>query len=446
MKRITIIGGGASGTLLAVNLIKHNNGQPLEINLVERQRSVGLGVAYSTIHDSHLLNVPASKMGAFPDDIEHFYNWLHLNDHAFSPGDFVPRKLYGEYIRNVLINALENRGSEISVNILDDEAIDVVTSDDCAAVSLKSGAVLPSHKVILAFGNFLPSEICGETDLKKSVKYFRNVFSHGYMDNLDTDDDVLIVGTGLTAVDNILALRGHGHTGKITAISKHGWLPTVHQAAKPYDSIADELKHQKRITSIFKTIRMHCRKAENWRSVIDSLRPETQKTWLRLPPDEKRRFMRHLRRVWDISRHRMPPECMAVLQEMRNTGQLSIHSGKILSIAVDGERFRVKMRKRGRSKTRMFDAIINCVGSESNFAKIDLPLIRSLLERGEIVPDELGLGLNATPDGRIINRRKEISRVIATLGTSLKGILWESTAMPEIRVQARNLALKLLAE
>jgi uncharacterized NAD(P)/FAD-binding protein YdhS len=443
MKRITIIGGGASGTLLAVNLIKNNNGNPLEINLVERQRSIGHGVAYSTTHEAHLLNVPAAKMGAFPDDVEHFYKWLREGGFEFLPGDFVPRSRYGEYLREVLADAVANRGDEVSVNILGDEAIDILTSETSAMVLLNSGEVLPSHKVILAFGNFLPPNICSEPT---AGKYFRNAWSAEHLDKIDIDDHILVVGTGLTAVDNILSLYGSGHKGKITGISTHGWLPMVHQAIQPYGSIASELENQNRIVSIFRTIRRHCKKAENWRAVIDALRPETQKTWLRLPLAEKRRFMRHLRRVWDISRHRMAPECMAILNKMQESGQLTIRRGKIADIRTVNNRFKVRLRKRGRSSVETVDAIINCIGSESNFGKIDLPLVQSLIERGEIEPDELGLGLNATPDGKIINRQKEISNVISTLGTSLKGILWESTAMPEIRVQARNLALNLLAE
>ena len=70
VKKITIIGSGATGTLLAVNLITHNDGQSIEINLVEKKERIGRGVAYSTTQDVHLLNVPAAKMGAFPYDLE----------------------------------------------------------------------------------------------------------------------------------------------------------------------------------------------------------------------------------------------------------------------------------------------------------------------------------------------------------------------------------------
>ena len=52
--------------------------------------------------------------------------------------------------------------------------------------------------------------------------------------------------------------------------------------------------------------------------------------------------------------------------------------------------------------------------------------------------------LETAPDGRRINKNGAVSDVILTVGTALKGILWESTAMPEIRAQANRLALSLL--
>ncbi len=150
MQKISIIGGGATGTLLAVNLIKHNNDQPIEINLIERKEKVGRGVAYSASKDFHLLNVPAAKMGAFPNDIEHFYRWLGEKNYDFAPNDFVPRRIYGEYLRELLSKTVAAKGANVVVNLLDDEAVDVVLKDAKAQVILSSGKIISSDKVVLA--------------------------------------------------------------------------------------------------------------------------------------------------------------------------------------------------------------------------------------------------------------------------------------------------------
>jgi uncharacterized NAD(P)/FAD-binding protein YdhS len=156
MKRITIIGGGASGTLLAVNLLKYQGDERIEVNLVEKRSDVGHGVAFSTQHDVHLLNVPVGKMGALPQDIEHFHKWLHLEGHEYEPNAFVPRKMFGEYLRDILETAAIQAAPNVVLNVYDDEAVDVHIKDGKAEVVFASGDILYSEAVVLAFGNFLP--------------------------------------------------------------------------------------------------------------------------------------------------------------------------------------------------------------------------------------------------------------------------------------------------
>lgn len=446
-RRITIIGGGASGTVLAINLLHQAQNSPIEINIVEKDPFIGKGVAYSTTDDVHLLNVPAAKMGVFADDIEHFYKWLQKNDYEYSPGEFVPRRVYGIYLRDTLANAIANRPQTATINLIKDEAIGMLTEDDSAIVMLRSGEALPCHNVVLAFGNFLPPDLnLSCTEYTQDRKYFRNAWDREIFDSVRSSDDVLIIGTGLTAVDRIMSLERHGHKGRVVAISTHGWLPAQHEAAEQYPSFADDLAQTDSIRGMLKIIRRHCKESGNWRGVIDSLRPATQHLWTKLSLSEKRRFMRHLRRVWDISRHRMPPQCMETLVDMQKSGRLKIKSGAITSITRSDGGFIVEYRKGKRTLSLKTSAIINCVGSESDFSKIDVPFVKSLLENGNIECDDMSMGVKATGDGRIVLKDRSPSNVVSVIGTALKGILWESTAMPEIRTQARSLASRLLAE
>lgn len=446
-KKITIIGGGASGTLLAVNLLKSATEQ-LEINLVEKRERFGRGVAYSTETDFHLLNVPAAKMGAFPDDIEHFRRWLDDKNFSYQPNDFVPRRIYGEYLRDVFRDAAENKSSEIVLNVFDDEAVDVsVTAADELTVTLASGENIQSDKVILAFGNFLPPHPNSrEKSFTSAAKYFQSPWNHALFDKLDANDDIFIIGTGLTAVDVILTLYHAEHRGNIYAFSTRGLLPAVHQLGFTYPAFEDELQSQTRITDLLKIVRRHITRAEsegsNWRAVIDALRPQTQSIWQNLPEPEKRYFMQHLSRYWNVARHRMPLECYAILEGLQIKNQLEILKGRLRNIAVeDDEKFTIFY---GADQTLKADAVINCIGSESNFERVDSLLVKNLLRKGMIKPDSLKMGLDATADGKIINARGEASDKLLTLGTALKGILWETTAMPEIRQQANRMALSLL--
>ncbi|MEQ1921970.1 MAG: FAD/NAD(P)-binding protein [Pyrinomonadaceae bacterium] len=451
MKKITIIGGGASGTLLAVNLLRNAGDGELEINLVERRTKIGRGVAFGTEKDSHLLNVPAGRMGAFPDDIEHFHKWLTKKGHTFDSHDFVPRKIFGEYLREVFTDAAENRAEHITLNLIDDEAVDMSVNNDSGEVILRSGEIIQADRIVLAFGNFMPPHpSVADLSFTGSEMYFQDPWNSRLYETITDNNSLFVVGTGLSMVDVALHFHRHGHKGKIYAISTRGLLPAPHELGHTYPAFADELKPMTRITDLLKAVRRHIKAAEsdgsNWRAVIDSLRPATQELWMNLPPAEKRYFKQHLSRYWNVARHRMPAEVSAILVEMQANGRLEILKGRLTDITHDGARFTVKYTTTDTSHSVEADALVNCIGSESSFSKIDSQFVRNLIARKHIRNDELNLGIDATPDGQVIGKTGGPSRVVYTLGTALKGILWESTAIPEIRTQACTLALKLLAD
>lgn len=451
MKRITIIGGGASGTLLAINLLKIKYDGRLEINLVEKRARLGGGVAFSTEHEVHLLNVPAAKMGAYADNIEHFYDWLKENGHQYQHADFVPRRLFGEYLRECLRSAYDAREPDTHLNVYDDEAIDIAFDDAKAQVILNSGDILYAEKVVLAFGNFLPPQpSVDDLEFTRSRNYHRDPWSPSALNSIDRDSRVLIIGTGLSMVDVTLKLHEQKHHGEINAISTRGLLPAVHKLGFSYPAFNSELDGLTRITDVLKVVRRHAESAgsagSDWRAVIDSLRPVTQKLWLELPLSEKKYFMQHLSRYWNVARHRMPPTAAAVIDELRGTGQLHILKGRLreISLADDGH-FDVTYATIGIEDRIEADVIINCIGSESRFDRLDSQLVQNMIAAGSIRPDDLRFGLDATPDGEVLNRFGESKGILLTLGTALKGILWESTAIPEIRVQARDLAQRLVS-
>lgn len=452
MKKITIIGGGATGTLLTVNLVKHGGVQPLEINLIEREEKIGRGIAYAAVEDFHLLNVPAAKMGAFPDDAEHFHRWLIEKNHDYAPSAFVPRRLYGEYLRELLDETLDNRGANIAVNRFDDEAVDVAFENASAQVLTSAGAQVYSDKVVLAFGNFLPPHPKSKDQaFIESANYFRNPWRADLAEKIDPADDVFIIGTGLTFADVAMTLYHNRHQGRIYGFSTRGLLPAVHELGHSYPSFADELNSPERITDLLTIVRRHIARAEsnggNWRGVIDSLRPQTQELWLHLPEAEKRYFMQHLSRYWNVARHRLPPETARILDEMQTAQQLHIEKGRLRNIAVETDgKYTVTFAADGAERRVAADAVINCIGSDSNYGRLDSKLLKNLIGKGLIKPDSLKMGLDAVPDGRIIDRDGQISDTILTVGTALKGVLWESTAMPEIRAQTAKLAQSLLAE
>lgn len=211
---IAIIGGGFSGSLVAAHILR-NATIPISIKLIERKAEIGKGVAYSTPVAGHLLNVPAGKMSAFPDKPQHFLTWLQRNGYTDATAStFAPRRVYGEYIQAILNEAEANAPTHVSLERICDEAIAIETTTYNTRIQLSSGKSLHVQKVVLALGNFpasLPQPIAALGNNHANVK---DAWSTDAISNLHPDDSILLVGTGLTMVDAVVALNQQGFRGK----------------------------------------------------------------------------------------------------------------------------------------------------------------------------------------------------------------------------------------
>ena len=184
----------------------------------------------------------------------------------------------------------------------------------------------------------------------------------------------------------------------------------------------------------------------DWRSVMDALRPHGQRLWQRLSRPEQLRFLRHARTYWDIHRHRAAPRIVETVQRLEQRGQLEVLAARPLRYVDSGDAVEVQLRPRGSQKTitRTVQRVVNCTGPDSNYRRLNHPLLQSLREQGLAVVDQLGLGLETNAAGGLVERDERASSRVFTLGPTRKGELWETTAVPEIRGQAQALARHLL--
>ncbi|MGZ3458217.1 MAG: FAD/NAD(P)-binding protein [Archangium sp.] len=444
---VLIVGGGASGTLLAAQLLRNASGS-LRVALLERTERVGPGLAYSTQSPSHLLNVPAAKMSAFPDDPEHFLRWMRRVEPATGPGDFVQRRRYGQSLEAVLREAREGAAPGVGLELVSGEAVSLREEGDTVRVTLASGTVLEARRVVLAVGNALPADLpVADGGLYASARYIRSPWVEGALRRVQPHHSVLLVGTGLTMVDTVLSLAERHHEGPIHAISRHGLLPHVHRpggvAGPPLDP-----SRPLQVRSVLRALRREARTREgsDWRGVVDALRPVTASLWRGLPEPERRRFLRHLRSFWEVHRHRMAPAVSEVLQRLQGLGVLRVHAARVLGFQLtDEESVVARVRPRGSAHEASFPVqhVINCTGPDASLGR-GYPLLRGLVESGLARPDALRLGLATDAEGALLDAEGRASGSLFTLGPLRRGELWESTAIPEIRAQALALARRLL--
>ena len=176
------------------------------------------------------------------------------------------------------------------------------------------------------------------------------------------------------------------------------------------------------------------------------MRPSIAGIWRSFGRAEKERFIRHLGSRWDVHRHRIAPEIDQVLDEARREGQLTVIAGRVRSLADRGDGAELTLIRRGGSdvETLVAQRIINCTGPARNLRAGRSPLLDALLDRGLGRPDPLALGLDVTESGALIAADGTASERMFALGPILKGQLWETTAVRELRVQAHELARHLI--
>lgn len=438
MKSFIIIGAGASGIILAAQLLRRS--PESTVRIFERFDRLGAGIAYATENPSHLLNVRASNMSAFPDQPDHFFNWLQTNSGSWEPHSFAPRKLYRSYLKHLIEPDLSAGDRRLTVERTG--VVDVALKAGRPAVVTETGETFVADAVILATGN--------EAAIAKSASQITEYWSsNGYFD-VPTDAPVAIFGTGLSMVDSVLSLLDSGHRAEIYAISRRGLLPARHAPAQVYPVAADDLPVSLGLSKLIRRVRGMMAEAEKsgfgWRGVMDGLRPHTQHIWAGLPTSQRRSFLRHLRPWWDVHRHRMAPAVADRIESATDTGQLKIAAGHLVSVRVEGGGMEIRYRPRRSEKFEKLHvaAVIDCRGGNSRFSTTRNAALIGLMEHGLARPDALDLGLDVTRDLQLLNARGEPSGPFFAIGPVTKGAFWEVTAVPDIRVQAERLSGILL--
>ncbi len=449
---VAIIGAGFTGSLCAVHLLRRLP-PGSRVSLIDRTGRFGPGLAYGTSNAAHLLNVRAANMSAFPDVPGDFVLWLWRRDlpglgHADIPPSghaFVPRGVYGRYVAETLSEArvaAATRG--VRLDLLGQDVTDLWESEAGARLLFAEGGELEADAVVLCVGNFPPELPVADGSACDGPRVIRDPWDQPALDRIGADDPVIVIGTGLTMADMLLALDGRGHRGPVTALSRRGLLPAEHAQTVPGRMDLDAAPRT--ALGLLRWVRGAIRDGQPWRAVIDALRPATAAIWRDLPPVERRRFLRHARPYWEVHRHRLAPEVAARIAAARGSGRLTVRAGRIQALHADARGVRLTVRDRAGGVGRLdADWLINCSGPQADYARVRDPLVRRLLDRGIVHPDPLGLGLEVDGNLALVGAAGPSRRLFA-LGPPTKGAFWEITAVPDIRTQVAEFAAWLAGQ
>lgn len=408
-RRLIIIGGGAGGVLVALHVMR-NSREPTTLTIIEPQQRLGEGVAYSTQDDTHLLNVPAGGMSAYSDDPQHFAAWA-----GCAPDAFVARHRYAAYLRSELATAVAASRTAHMQHVCDTA---VAISHDPLQVTTANGTVIDGDALILALGNAPPTSPDWVHNFA-TTRVVSDPWAPRALEAIGAGDQVLCIGTGLTFVDIALSLARRGV--RVTGVSRHGWLPTAHGDFGALPAPPTSLDSPRKVLHWIRT-------QPDWRAALAALRPVTQQIWQGFTPWQQEQFLRLARRHWDIHRHRMSAAVAHELAHMQTTGAVVVRRGDGRQLAESGA----------------FDAVVLCTGPDDAALLATSPL-HALVDSGVICCGPHGMGVDTdTASGQMRNAAGDLVAGLFAVGPLRRGTLWESTAVPEIRSQAQQLATLLV--
>jgi uncharacterized NAD(P)/FAD-binding protein YdhS/predicted metal-dependent enzyme (double-stranded beta helix superfamily) len=453
---VVIVGGGFSGSMVAAQTLRlaGEAGLPVKIALIERRGTVGEGVAYGTREASHLLNVPAGRMSAWPDRPDDFVRWASQRYGPALPGDFLPRTWYGEYIRESLLAAADDAAGSAELAVALDEARCVARHPAGGwMVHLARESSLRADAVVLAIGHRPPSDPAGLQWDGPRTRFVADPWRPFAMTRVGPDESVVILGSGLTAVDAVLSLTEHARRAPITLVSRRGLLPQAHATAPSapvnLEALVSDLVAapggvccRALARALRRKVRELAPAGVDWRVVVDGVRSHTQTLWRSMPPYERRRFLFRLRPFWEVHRHRMAPAVAERFRALIGRGDVRVVAGRVERAQADNDGVRLILREResDRCVEEQVGWVINCTGPMPSNRVESNPAIGSLLVSGWLRADELALGIETTPEGNAITAGGREAPDLFVVGTLRKPGSWESTAVPELRSQAAAVA------
>jgi uncharacterized NAD(P)/FAD-binding protein YdhS len=463
--RITLVGGGFSGAAFAAQLARAS-ALPLAFTVLEPRPRVGPGLAYSAEDPDHRLNGAVDTHLLDPGEPDGLQQWcerhriLDRDPEALAPNGrlYLRRADFGAYLAESAPAAVAAAGSswhharDLATGLRDDEAgLEVLT---------RTGSAVSSDMVVIATGNGgarLPSALQALALHPAVIVDPLNVAAAA---SIEPDARVLVVGSGLTALDVLSTLVRRGHRGSITAISRHGLRP---RPQRPPGALADSgmgpllariegevpafireagtpLTTRALTRALRRRIDEDRRAGEDWYRAFDDLRDVVWQVWPLLAPAEKARFLRWLRPWYDMHRFRSPPQNEAMVAEAEQRGLIRFETGHLQAAESAHDGIRVGVRSQdGESWTQTFDVVVNCTGLDPTFGAHDNPFLAALLAQGVIRIDDCGTGFAVDAECRPIGASGTVDPRLRIAGPPTAGTFGDPLGVLFIAPQIRRI-------
>lgn len=431
--KVAIVGGGAAGTFAA--LAVRNRIPDAELMIFDPSSALARGIAYSFPQKWLRLNVPASKMGGGVEgELSGFADWL-LRNHGLPSTEYAPRFLYGNYLTE-LLGTLTKLG-KCQINPL--EITSIRRRGEGGYRISSNDKSFDADVIILCTGHLPPNRF-----LPEHPRIIADVWAPQALDAIDSDDKLLVVGTGATAVDVVLTLQRSHHRGLITMISPHGKLPIIDAAEVRYPAFFNPDDEDLRPLALLRRLRTEVDRAEKsgeaWQNVLDSFRYHVRGIWAGWSLHERKQFLRHCSQMWLVHRHRLPQDVAELMQSFVASNKLEIRRARYKSLQEVQDGFDVHLIERMVQTQITVNRIINTTGPSLAFKNATVPLYRQLFTEKMACQDVMGMGLQVDDASQLMDEHGNPQDGLYVLGSATRGRFWEVTAAPDIRLSASLIA------
>ena len=344
---ITVVGGGFAGTALVLQLRRQPALAQAEIHLIEPREAPGPGLAYTARRPEYLLNVRPGALSLYPDAPQHFADWLgHQPESAAGVPEFAARTRLRPLPARRAGRPCWRRppARQACIGTRPPPWLLPFAPTAAAPCSWPMATILKATSWCWPWATSRPRRPAGpDHRYLHHPGYHADPWATGNLRRIGPDEEVLLIGSGLTAVDVLLALRQDGHRAPVTVVARHGRWPAAHGPASgrlpQFLPRAGRRNHRKwRAVAVFKRhLRAAAAQGIDWRPVLDSLRPDLGRIWAAWPLTEQRRFLRHLAGLWAVG---APPQSTPERSSRSGTNGRragALHLGTVREIIPDGD-------------------------------------------------------------------------------------------------------------
>jgi uncharacterized NAD(P)/FAD-binding protein YdhS len=417
LARIAIIGRGFTGIMNAIALLK---GFDLPFHLVmfdpNPKINGGEGVSRSA---KTVLNSRVRDLSVDPAVRMDFKHWLEADEEwrqeAIREGvdhSFVSGETFSAYVYQRFSEALSQR-IDVVVRIQSEVVIAVHRAPHGGLLVVSSDRQETHFDAVFLASGYGVSESVEESPV---VDRFQNA---------------IVIGGGLYAVDRALKLLASDAVSHITLISASGFLPQSHTSAA-VGPVASDQPLPSTLRGAFRSLREAANTAElegsGWQGIMNGFRLRAGELWKGLNTEERRRFKRHVKPIYDSHRNRLAPGHYKRLHEAIASGAITVKKGKVERIATNGVLLSTSAGLQVLSADRTIDCRIRPID-------VDAPLFRSVFSSGLAKRDELELGILVDRCGRAVVGPDAFDGLFA-MGPLGLGSLPDIDQVPEIVLQA----------